>query len=190
MLTAKDRLRSRNEGRKSVRTNTSSTIQSHGNSRPGEDLSRISPPMQDTGNKMLAQKIFERGSALLQQQKYEQALVDLQQAEQLFRKIDVRGHPFTIPLSNGVSGLANALALSGLCYLKQETFARPPNAMNPAYQFQVRKDVAFQKVLKTVNENLLSCYEALLRSKRPEDLEKLLKSDPEMTLPMSSLFAQ
>jgi hypothetical protein len=35
--------------------------------------------MQDTGNKMLAQKIFERGSALLQQQKFEQALVDLQE---------------------------------------------------------------------------------------------------------------
>ena len=75
--------------------------------------------MQDTGNKMIAQQVFERGSALLQQQKYEQAIIDLQQAEQLFRKIDVKGHPFTIPLANGVSGLANALALSGLCYLKQ-----------------------------------------------------------------------
>ena len=36
----------------------------------------------------------------------------------------------------------------------------------------------FRTFLKTVNENLLTCYETMLRSKRPEDLSELLKNDP------------
>ena len=137
--------------------------------------------MQDTGNKMLAQKIFERGSALLQQQKYEQALVDLQQAEQLFRKIDVRGHPFTIPLSNGVSGLANALALSGLCYLKQGDVRKAAQCYESCLiNSKFEKMWPFRKFLKTVNQHLLTCYDTLLRSKWPEDPEKMLNSDPDI----------
>jgi tetratricopeptide (TPR) repeat protein len=135
--------------------------------------------MQDTGNKIIAQQVFERGSALLQQQKYEQALVDLQQAEQLFRKIDVRGHPFTIPLSNGVSGLANALALSGLCYLKQGDSRKAAQCYESSLiNSKFEKMWPFRKFVKTVNENLLTCYETMLRSKRPEDLAEMLKSDP------------
>jgi tetratricopeptide (TPR) repeat protein len=135
--------------------------------------------MQDSGNKMIAQQVFERGSALLQQQKYEQALVDLQQAEQLFRKIDVRGHPFTIPLSNGVSGLANALALSGLCYLKQGDSRKAAQCYESSLiNSKFEKMWPFRKFVKTVNENLFTCYETMLRSKRPEDLAEMLKSDP------------
>jgi tetratricopeptide (TPR) repeat protein len=135
--------------------------------------------MQDSGNKMIAQQVFERGSALLQQQKYEQALVDLQQAEQLFRKIDVRGHPFTIPLSNGVSGLANALAQSGLCYLKQGDSRKAAQCYESSLiNSKFEKMWPFRKFVKTVNENLFTCYETMLRSKRPEDLAEMLKSDP------------
>jgi tetratricopeptide (TPR) repeat protein len=135
--------------------------------------------MQDSGNKMIAQQVFERGSALLQQQKYEQALVDLRQAEQLFRKIDVRGHPFTIPLSNGVSGLANALAQSGLCYLKQGDSRKAAQCYESSLiNSKFEKMWPFRKFVKTVNENLFTCYETMLRSKRPEDLAEMLKSDP------------
>lgn len=135
--------------------------------------------MQDTGNKMNAQQVFERGSALLQQQKYEQALVDLQLAQQLFRKIDVRGHPFTIPLSNGVSGLANALALSGLCYLKQGDSRKAAQCYESSFiNSKFEKMWPFRKFVKAVNENLLTCYETMLRTKRPEDLAEMLKSDP------------
>jgi tetratricopeptide (TPR) repeat protein len=135
--------------------------------------------MQDTANKMTAQQVFERGSALLQQQKYEQALVDLQQAEQLFRKIDVRGHPFMIPLSNGVSGLANALALSGLCHLKQGDCRMAVQCYETSLINSKFENMwPFRTFLKTVNENLLTCYETMLRSKRPDDLAEMLKSDP------------
>ncbi len=137
--------------------------------------------MQDTGNKMIAQQVFERGSALLQQQRYEQAIVDLQLAEQLFRKIDVRGHPFTIPLSNGVSGLANALALSGLCYLKLGDFRKAARCYESSFiNSKFEKILPFRKFSKSVNENVLTCYETMLRSKRPEDIAELLKSDPDI----------
>lgn len=137
--------------------------------------------MQDTGNKMIAQQIFEHGSALLQQQKYEQAIVDLRQAEQLFRKIDVRGRPFTSPLSNGVSGLANALALSGLCYLKQGDFRKAAQCYESSFiNAKFEKMWPFRTFTKTVNENLLTCYETMLGSKRPEDLAEMLKSDPDI----------
>ncbi len=135
--------------------------------------------MQDTGNKMIAQQVFERGSALLQQQKYEQAIVDLQHAEQLFRKIDVRGHPFTIPLSNGVSGLANALALSGLCFLKRGDYRKAAQSYESSFiNSKFEKMWPFRKFVKAVNENLLICYDRMLSSYRPEDLAELLKSDP------------
>jgi tetratricopeptide (TPR) repeat protein len=135
--------------------------------------------MQDTSNKMIAQQVFERGSALLQQQKYEQAIVDLQQAEQLFRKIDVKGHPFTIPLANGVSGLANALALSGLCYLKQGDCRKAIQCYESSFiNSKFEKRWPFRTFVKNVNEHLLTCYETMLRSKRPEDLAELLKNDP------------
>ncbi len=137
--------------------------------------------MRDTGNKMIAQQVFERGSALLQQRKFEQAIIDLQQAEQLFRKIDVRGHPFTIPLSNGVSGLANALAFSGLCYLKQGDCRKAAQCYESSLiNSKFEKMWPFRTFLKTVNENLLTCYETMLRSNRPENLAELLKSDPDI----------
>jgi tetratricopeptide (TPR) repeat protein len=137
--------------------------------------------MQDTGNKMIAQQVFERGSALLQQHKYEEALIDLQQAEQLFRKIDIRGHPFTIPLSNGVSGLANALAQSGLCYLKLGDSRKAAQCFESSLiNSKFEKMWPFRTFVKTVNENLLTCYEIMLSSKKPEDLAEMLKSDPDI----------
>jgi tetratricopeptide (TPR) repeat protein len=137
--------------------------------------------MQDTGNKMIAQEVFERGSALLQQQKYEHAIIDLHQAELLFRKIDVRGHPFTIPLSNGVSGLANALSLSGLYYLKLGDYRKAAQCYESSFiNSKFEKTWPFRTFVATVNENLLTCYETMLRSKRPEDVAEMLKSDPDI----------
>jgi tetratricopeptide (TPR) repeat protein len=135
--------------------------------------------MQDTGNKMNAQQVFERGSTLLQQQKYEEALVELRQAEQLFRKIDVKGHPFMSPLSNGVSGLANALAQSGLCYLNLGDFRKAAQCFESCFiNSKFEKIWPFRTFLRTVNENLITCYGTLLRTKQPDYLGEILKSDP------------
>jgi len=135
--------------------------------------------MQHTGNKMLAQQVFERGSALLQQNDYEQAIADLQQAELLYRKIDVRGHPFSIPLNNGVSGLANSLALCGLCYLKQREYRKAAQCFESSLiNSKFEKRWPFKTFLKTVNHDLLACYEAMLSSERPEYLSEVLQKDP------------
>lgn len=137
--------------------------------------------MQDTGNKMIAKQVFERGASLLLQHQYEQAIIDLQQAEQLFRSVDVRGYPFMVPLANGVSGLANALAQSGLCYMKLGDCRKATQCYESSLinsKFEKRRP--FRTFLATVNENLLTCYETMLRSKRPEDVTDILNSDPDI----------
>ena len=135
--------------------------------------------MKDTGDKMVAQQVFERGSALLRQQMYEQAIVEFQQAEQLFRKIDVIGHPFMSPLSNGVSGLANALAQSGLCYLKQGDYRKAAQCYESSLiNSKFEKTWPFRKFVRTVNENLLTCYETMLRSNQNDHPSELQKSEP------------
>ncbi len=63
-----------------------------------------------------AESFYLNGYALFLEKRYMQAIAELQRAEDAFRKLDARGHPFTMPLSNGVSGLANSLALSGQCW--------------------------------------------------------------------------
>jgi tetratricopeptide (TPR) repeat protein len=66
----------------------------------------------------MAEKSYDAGQALFKQGRYDEALIDLRHAEDAFRKLDAKGHLFDIPLPNGVSGLANTSALSGLCYEK------------------------------------------------------------------------
>ncbi len=63
-----------------------------------------------------AQQLYNAGFSLFQECRYEQALIELRRAEDAFRKLDVRGHPFNHLLPNGVTGLANTLTLSGRCY--------------------------------------------------------------------------
>jgi tetratricopeptide (TPR) repeat protein len=135
--------------------------------------------MQDPGDKMVAQQVFERGSALLRQQMYEQAIIEFQQAEQLFRKIDVIGHPFMSPLSNGVSGLANALAQCGLCYLKLGDYPKAAQCYETSLiNSKFEKTWPFRKFLRTVNENLLTCYETMLRTNQNDYPSELLNSEP------------
>ena len=137
--------------------------------------------MQDTGIKTIAQQVFDSGAALLQQHEYEQAIVDLQHAEQLFRKIDVGGHPFTVPLPNGVSGLANTLALSGFCFMNMGDCRKAIQCYESSFiNAKFEKIRPFRTFAKTVNENLITCYETMLLSKQPEDITKVLKSDPDI----------
>ncbi|OGW40476.1 MAG: hypothetical protein A2010_05925 [Nitrospirae bacterium GWD2_57_9] len=63
-----------------------------------------------------AEEFFQTGHSLFKEKRYDQALVDLRKAEELFRNLDARGHPRGHALDNGVSGLANTLALLGRCY--------------------------------------------------------------------------
>jgi hypothetical protein len=57
----------------------------------------------------MAEQLYDAGFALFEEGRYEEALGNLNRAQEAFRQIDVRGHPFCNPLSNGISGFANTL---------------------------------------------------------------------------------
>ncbi len=106
--------------------------------------------------------MFENGYALFLEKRYVQALSELQRAEDAFRKLDARGHPFTIPLSNGVSGLANALALSGQCWqflgnYEKAVLLYETSLINAKFE---KKDT-----LSGVHENAPAKYAVLLSEK-------------------------
>jgi tetratricopeptide (TPR) repeat protein len=128
---------------------------------------------------LTARKAFERGSALVQQGKYDQALPELHSAEAMFRQLDVPGHPFTRPLSNGVSGLANALYLIGRCHQELSGFQQAILHYESSFiNAKFEKRLPFRKFSKSINENLLVCYDRLLFLNLPDRVDDMLKSDP------------
>ena len=83
------------------------------------------------------------------------------------------------PLSNGVSGLANALAQSGLCCLKQGDYRKAAQCYESSLiNSKFEKTWPFRKFMRTVNENLLTCYETMLRSNQHDYPAELLKGEP------------
>ena len=126
-----------------------------------------------------AESLYVNGYALFLEKRYVQAIAELQRAEDVFRKLDARGHPFTIPLSNGVSGLANTLALSGQCwqllgnYEKAITFYET-SQINAKFE----KKRPFQDFRKTLRENMLFCYQKKLELLDPKTLRQLVTQDP------------
>jgi tetratricopeptide (TPR) repeat protein len=126
-----------------------------------------------------ARKAFERGSAFVQQGKYDQALPELHSAEAMFRQIDVPGHPFSRPLSNGVSGFANALYLIGRCHQELSDFHQAILHYESSFvNSKFEKRLPFRKFSKSINENLLVCYDRLLFLSLAGRIDDILKSDP------------
>lgn len=80
--------------------------------------------MATLSKRRAAEQLYEAGRLLLDQSRYREALKPLDRAEETFRKMDVRGRPFSSRLSNGISGLANTLFLKGICFLKLGDYKR------------------------------------------------------------------
>jgi len=135
--------------------------------------------MLNNGTALTARETFERGSALVQQGRYEQALPELLKAEALFRQIDARGHPFTRPLANGISGLANTLFLTGLCHQKLGNYHQAVQHYESSYiNSKFEKPRHFKIFSRSVNEDLLACYEKMLAEGLQERAGNILNSDP------------
>ena len=66
----------------------------------------------------MARQYYDSGHALLQQGRYHEALLELGRAENAYRALDARGHPFTQSLPNGISGLATRSCFPALCWQK------------------------------------------------------------------------
>lgn|SRR5574337_715611 len=137
-----------------------------------------------------AEEFFHSGYSLYQEKLYGQALTELLKAERAFRTLDARGHPWGHPLENGVSGLANTLALLGRCYQElghydQAITCYETSCINK--KFERRKP--FRSFAENVQTQLLACYEQKLSGIDRESLDSLLANsvdiDASFTFPFS-----
>jgi tetratricopeptide (TPR) repeat protein len=130
----------------------------------------------------MAQEFYDKGFAGFQAGKYEQAIVELRKAEDAFRELDVVGQPFGFPLPNGVSGLANTLALEGRCFQAlgdyQQAVTRFESCLVNGIFERKRPFQAFWSALRT---GVIACYEKTLEQTGPETL-KNPKRNPDVDI--------
>ncbi len=106
-----------------------------------------------------AQQLYNAGFSLFQECRYEQALIELRRAEDAFRKLDVRGHPFNHVLPNGITGLANTLALSGRCHQRLGRIEKAIACFEASFiNAKFERSKPFQVFVANLREDLLACY--------------------------------
>ncbi len=116
--------------------------------------------MPTTNTRLIAEKYYDAGNAFFQQGRFEEALIELRRAEDTFRKLDAGGHPFDPPLPNGVSGLANTLALSALCYEKIGDHRTALTYFESSFiNAQFEKKQPFRDFTTRLSPHMLACYE-------------------------------
>ncbi len=121
--------------------------------------------MSTSTKRRMAENMYNSGRALFQEGLYNEALIELRRAEDAFRTWEALGHPFANRLSNGISGLANTLSLSGLCYLKLGNFKAALTCYETSLinsKFERKK--ALRNFKQSLAENLVLCYEKTLES--------------------------
>ena len=138
----------------------------------------------------IAMQFYDAGNTLFQEGRFPEAVEKLKRAEDVFRKLDARGHPFGHPLPNGVSGLANACYLQGLCYQKMGDYSAAimcfeTGLINEKFERKRRS----RPFLKSLKEQLLTCYEKELEKMPPRTVDGLLRKDPEIDLSFSFPFS-
>lgn len=130
-----------------------------------------------------AESLYENGYALFLEKRYLQAFAEFQRAEDAFRKLDARGHPFTIPLPNGVSGLANTLALSGQCWQLLGNYEKAiPLYETSLINAKFERKKPFQEFKKTLQQNMLFCYQKKLELLDPKALQQLVMQEPDIDI--------
>jgi tetratricopeptide (TPR) repeat protein len=125
-----------------------------------------------------AERLFNAAFSLYQECRYEQSLIELRRAEDAFRKLDSQGHPFNHVLPNGVTGLANTLALSGRCHqrlgnIEQAVICYETSFINAKFE----RPRPFTTFVKDLREDLLDCYADDLRNMDESSLVNLTQQD-------------
>ncbi len=111
-----------------------------------------------------AERLFNAAFSLYQECRYEQSLIELRRAEDAFRKLDSRGHPFNHVLPNGVTGLANTLALSGRCHQRLGNIEKAIICYETSFiNAKFERPRPFTAFIKDLREELLACYADNLR---------------------------
>jgi hypothetical protein len=126
-----------------------------------------------------AEQSFEAGSALAHEGRYEQALIELRRAEEGFRRLDAPGRPFGCFLENGVSGLANTLALSGRCNLSLGRWDKAAVCFETSFiNERFERPSSFPAFVREVEPELVEAYARLLDHADPNSLQTLITGDP------------
>jgi tetratricopeptide (TPR) repeat protein len=131
----------------------------------------------------MAEKSYDAGHALFQEGRYDEALIELRHAEDAFRRLDAKGHLFDIPLKNGVSGLANTSALSGLCYEKLGDYRTALTCYETSFiNAKFEKKQPFLDFSKKLFPNMRSCYEEEIKNTDSGTRESLLNQEAEIDI--------
>ena len=135
--------------------------------------------MSTSVRRRMAEQLYYSGRALFQEGLYSDALVELHRAEDAFRKLDARGHPFTNPLPNGVSGLANTLALSGLCSYELGNYETALTYFETSYiNAKFEKKQPFRDFMQTLTDKMVTCYEKVSENIEADAVHRLLGREP------------
>ena len=138
--------------------------------------------MSTSTQRQIAENLYNTGSTLLHDGLFNEALIELRRAEDAFRIWDARGHPFTSRLPNGISGLANTLMLSGLCYQKLGNFKDALTCYETSLiNAKFEKKSAVRAFRQTLAGNMVVCYEKILED-AAGDRERFLGRDPDIDM--------
>ena len=128
-----------------------------------------------------AEELYNAGKTLFQEHRFEQALVELRRAEESFRSLDVPGHAFSLTLPNGVTGLANTLALIGRCYYELGDAATACTYYETSLiNTKFEKKLPFQAFLSAVREDMLVCYDSEVKKIDKPALGQILTQEAEI----------
>ena len=146
--------------------------------------------MSTSTKRLKAEQFYETGFFLFQEQRYEQSLIELRRAEDAFRKLDARGHPFNHPLPNGVTGHANALALSGRCHQQLGNIEKAVACFETSMiNARFERSRPFESFVAAVQQDMLACYarelEKIDPSTRQDVLKRDIRLDPSYRFPFS-----
>ncbi len=142
-----------------------------------------------SAKKQVAEQSYRAGLALFQERRYEQALIELRRAEDAFRKLDARGHPLNHVLANGVTGFANALALSGHCHqmlghYEEAIVCFETSLINAKFE----RPKQFRAFVACWRENLAACYAVGLKKLDDRMIQGILNSDSDIEIDTTYLF--
>ncbi|HUJ16416.1 MAG TPA: tetratricopeptide repeat protein [Nitrospirota bacterium] len=129
----------------------------------------------------MAEQWYESGLALFEQERYHEALIEFLRAENVFRELDARGQPFSRPLANGISGLANTLVMSGRCCQKLGNYSQAITHYETSLiNAKFEKKKPFHEFLKQLTEDMTYCYERVLDGLSVDERNRLIERDPDL----------
>lgn len=139
--------------------------------------------MPTTSKRQFAEQAYRNGEALVRERRFTEAIGELRRAEDLFRRLDARGHPFNFTLENGVSGLANTLFLLGHCHreigdIPAATTYFETSTVNEPFE----RTFPFRSFLKNVHDHLIACYEGILVRTGQRGINELQNEDPSVDI--------